>query len=63
MKSDRALRYATLGALGLAVLLLVIVFLQIENLEARFVEQGQELRALGEATDRLRGGAAVPGKA
>jgi ABC-type transport system substrate-binding protein len=60
---ERALRYLTLAGLALAGLLLVVVLMQVRNLEARFVAQGQELRALGEATDRLRGGASVARKA
>jgi ABC-type transport system substrate-binding protein len=56
MNDERALRFAMLGGLGFALLLLVVVLVQLGNLEARFVLQGQELRALGEATDRLRAG-------
>src|SRR5688572_2352241 len=59
MKSERALRYATLGGLAFALLLLVVVLVQVGNLEARFIAQGQELRALGEATDRLRASSSV----
>ena len=61
MKNDRALRYVTLGALALVVLLLIVVLLQLDALEERFIAQGQQLRALGEATERLRrsGGASA----
>jgi ABC-type transport system substrate-binding protein len=54
MKHDRVLRYAMLGGLALAIVLLAVVVLQLNALEARFISQGQQLRALGEATERLR---------
>jgi ABC-type transport system substrate-binding protein len=59
MKSDRLLRYAMLGGLALVLVLLVVVVLQLNALEARFITQGQQLRALGEATERLRRGGAT----
>ena len=56
MKNDRALRYAMLGGLALVAVLLLVVVLQLDALEERFITQGQELRALAEATERLRRG-------
>jgi peptide/nickel transport system substrate-binding protein len=56
MKNDRVLRYAMLGGLAFVAVLLVVVVLQLDALEERFITQGQELRALGEATERLRRG-------
>ncbi|HEX6271481.1 MAG TPA: ABC transporter substrate-binding protein [Polyangiaceae bacterium] len=60
MKNDRALRYAMLGGLALVVVLLLVVVLQLDALEERFITQGRELRALGEATERLRRGGVGP---
>ena len=54
--NDRALRYAMLGGLGLVIILLFLIVLQMHNLEERFIAQGQQLRALGEATERLKAG-------
>jgi ABC-type transport system substrate-binding protein len=61
--NDRALRYAMPIGLALVVILLVIVMLQMHNLEERFISQGQQLRALGEATDRLKSGRAASSQA
>ncbi len=52
-----------LGALGVALLSLLIVILlvlgvfvfQLDTLEERFIRQAKQLRALGEATERLVG--------
>ncbi len=64
MRNDRTLGVILLGALGLVVVLLVIVLLQLHNVEARFIAQGQQLRALGDATDKLvAGGVRVGGQA
>jgi peptide/nickel transport system substrate-binding protein len=56
MKKDRALGGVVLGTLGLVLVLLVVVLVQLHNLEKRFIAQGQQLRALGDATDRLAAG-------
>jgi ABC-type transport system substrate-binding protein len=62
--NDRALRYATLGGLALVLVLLVTLLLRMHDLEGRFIAQGKQLRALGEATERLRaGGVSVSGAA
>src|SRR5690349_23739574 len=56
MKRDRVLGAVTLGALALVLVLLVVVLVQLHRVEARFIAQGQQLRALGDATDRLSAG-------
>jgi ABC-type transport system substrate-binding protein len=56
MRNDRVFGAIVLGALALVVVLLVVVLLQVHHLEARFITQGKQLRALGEATDRLTAG-------
>ncbi|HEY3496489.1 MAG TPA: hypothetical protein VGK73_17440 [Polyangiaceae bacterium] len=56
MRNDRVFGAIVLGALALVVALLLVVLLQMHNLEKRFITQGQQLRALGEATDRLSAG-------
>jgi peptide/nickel transport system substrate-binding protein len=56
MRNESVLRAVTLGALGLVIALLVVVLVQMNQLEARFITQGQQIRALGEATDRLTAG-------
>jgi ABC-type transport system substrate-binding protein len=62
--NDRALRNATLGGLALVLVLLLILLFRMHDLEARFIAQGKQLRALGEATERLRaGGVSVAGSA
>jgi peptide/nickel transport system substrate-binding protein len=60
MRNDRVFRAALLGALALVIVLLVVVLLQVHHLEQRFITQGQQLRALGEATDRLSAGGLRP---
>lgn len=59
--NDRALRNATLGGLALVLVLLLILLFRMHDLEARFIAQGKQLRVLGEATERLRGGVSVAG--
>jgi ABC-type transport system substrate-binding protein len=56
MRNESVLRAVTLGALGLVVVLLGVVIVQMNHLEARFIAQEQQVRALGEATDRLAAG-------
>ena len=56
MQKGRALGYLTPALLALVTLLLGLVLLQMNNLEERFIAQGKQLRALGEATDRLASG-------
>jgi peptide/nickel transport system substrate-binding protein len=56
MRNENLLRAVTLGALGLVVVLLGVVIAQMNHLEARFIAQEQQVRALGEATDRLSAG-------
>lgn len=53
MRNESVLRAVTLGALGLVVVLLGVVIAQMNHLESRFIAQEQQVRALGEATDRL----------
>lgn len=52
---ERGLRYATLAGLALVIVLLTVVMMQLHALEERTIAQSQQLRALGEATERLRG--------
>jgi len=56
MRNESLLRALILGALGLVIVLLGVVLVQQNHLEARFITQGQQIRALGEATDRLAAG-------
>jgi peptide/nickel transport system substrate-binding protein len=56
MKKDRLLGAVVLGTLALVLLLLVVVLVQLHRVEKRFIAQGQQLRALGDATDRLMAG-------
>src|SRR5688572_9286634 len=56
MQKGRALGYLTPALLALVTVLLGLVLLQMNNLEERFIAQGKQLRALGEATDRLASG-------
>src|SRR5688500_18203751 len=53
MKKDRVLAAVVLGVLALVLVLLVVVLVQLHRVEKRFIAQGQQLRALGDATDRL----------
>lgn len=53
MRNGRAGTYATFAALAVTLGLLGLVLVQLEGVEQRLVVQGQQLRALGEATDRL----------
>jgi ABC-type transport system substrate-binding protein len=43
----------TFGALALALLLVVVILVRAHRLEERFLIQGREMRAVGEATERL----------
>ena len=56
MRNENVLRALTLGALGLVIVMLGVVLVQQNHLEARFITQGQQIRSLGEATDRLAAG-------
>jgi len=56
MRNESVLRAVTLGALGLVVVMLGVVIAQMNHLESRFIAQEQQVRALGEATDRLAAG-------
>jgi ABC-type transport system substrate-binding protein len=56
MKKDRLLGAVVLGTLALVLSLLVVVLVQLHRVEKRFIAQGQQLRALGDATDRLMAG-------
>jgi peptide/nickel transport system substrate-binding protein len=56
MRNESVLRAVTLGALGLVIVLLGVVLVQLNALEGRFITQGQQIRAIGEATDRLAAG-------
>ena len=55
MQSNGPLAYVALGLLALVALLLAVSVAQVEGLEERLVQQGRQLRALGEATERLTG--------
>jgi ABC-type transport system substrate-binding protein len=61
MHHERALRYVTTGALALALALASVLFVRVRATERRFVEQGTELRVLGEALERLAAGPANRG--
>ena len=56
MRKGSTLDYVLLGGLGLVLVVLVIVLFQVHNLEKRFITQGAQLRALGEASERLMAG-------
>jgi len=56
MRKDRVLSAVTLGALALLLVLVAVVLVQLHRVEARFIAQGIQLRALGDATDRLMAG-------
>ncbi len=56
MRNDAVLRALVVGAFGLVLLLLGVVLVQVNHLEGRLIAQGQQLRVLGEATDRLSAG-------
>jgi hypothetical protein len=56
MKGDRASRYLMLGALALAVLLVLTLLAHVQSLEKRLATQGQAIRTLGETTERLGAG-------
>jgi peptide/nickel transport system substrate-binding protein len=58
MKGDRASRYLMLGALALAVLLVLTLLAHVRTLEKRLETQGQAIRTLGETTERLGAGSA-----
>jgi peptide/nickel transport system substrate-binding protein len=58
MKNDRVFRYAMVGGLSLVFVFLIVVVAQLHAIEERFIVQNQQLRALGEATERLKGGGA-----
>jgi ABC-type transport system substrate-binding protein len=53
MRNESVIRAVIVGALGLVIVLLVVLIAEVNHLEARFIVQGQQIRALGEATDRL----------
>ena len=59
MRNDRVLGAFGLGALPLLLVLLVFLLVQLHRLEARFITQGQQLRALRYAPDRLTAGGVV----
>jgi len=56
MRKGSALDYVLVAGLGLVLLVLVVVLFQVNNLEKRFITQGEQLRALGEASERLMAG-------
>ena len=53
MRNESLLRAVVVGAFGLVLLLLGVVLVQMNHLEGRLIAQAQQIRALGEATDRL----------
>src|SRR5689334_12511018 len=55
MRNGRSTDYVILGALGGVLSVGVFVAVQLNRIERKLVVQSQEIRALGEATDRLRG--------
>jgi peptide/nickel transport system substrate-binding protein len=64
MRNESVLRALTLGALGLVIVLLGVVLVQQNQLESRLITQAQQIRALGETSDRLlAGGVRVTGGA
>ncbi len=56
MRKGSALDYVLVAGLGLVLLVLVVVLFQVNTLEKRFITQGEQLRALGEASERLMAG-------
>jgi peptide/nickel transport system substrate-binding protein len=56
MRNENVIRAVILGALGLVIALLVVLVAQTNHLESRLIVQAQQIRALGEATDRLAAG-------
>ncbi|HEV8549956.1 MAG TPA: ABC transporter substrate-binding protein, partial [Polyangiaceae bacterium] len=56
MRPESLLRAAVMGAFGLVLVLLGVLVVQVNHLEARLVTQSQQIRALGDATDRLSAG-------
>jgi ABC-type transport system substrate-binding protein len=56
MQNENVVRAVSLGALGLVLALLIVLVVQTNHLEARLIVQAQQIRALGEATDRLAAG-------
>jgi peptide/nickel transport system substrate-binding protein len=55
MRNGRSTDYVILGALGGVLSVGVFVAVQLNRIERKLIVQSQEIRALGEATDRLRG--------
>ena len=55
MPRNGPLAYFVVAMLAIALVALGIVVFQFDNLEQRFLIQSQQLRALGDATDRLAG--------
>ena len=55
MRNGRSTDYVILAALGGLSALGVFVSVELNRIERKLVVQSQEIRALGEATDRLRG--------
>ena len=53
MQQGRAARYLTAVGFLVVIGLLVFAVVQLDALEERLAIQGQQIRALGEATDRL----------
>jgi peptide/nickel transport system substrate-binding protein len=53
MRNESLLRAVVGGAFGLVLVLLGVVIVQMNHLEARLIAQGQQIRTLGEATDKL----------
>lgn len=53
MRNGRTTDYVVLTALGVLLLLGLFVAVQLNRIERKLVVQSQEIRALGEATDRL----------
>ena len=56
MRNENVIRAVIVGALGLVIALLVVLVAQTNHLESRLIVQAQQIRALGEATDRLAAG-------
>jgi peptide/nickel transport system substrate-binding protein len=66
MRNGRAETYVTAAGFLIVAGLLCLVAAQLHGIEERLLVQGQQIRSLGEATDRLastRGAAATPGGA
>ncbi len=56
MRNENVVRAVILGALGLVIALLIVLVAQTNHLESRLIVQAQQIRTLGEATDRLAAG-------